>query len=219
MQAYVFDAYGTLLDTVTAARRHAARIGPDWQAFSTLWRTKQFEYAWVRSLAGDAHHVDFSRVVDDALTFAAARHGIADPALLAELRESFEHLDAFADSRPNLERLRGAGARLVVLSNGTPAQLPGQLRAGGLDGLFEAVLSVEAAGVFKPDPRVYRLAVTQLGMEPGAIGFVSSNPWDAFGAHAFGFRVFWVNRTGQPEEYGLGRKATVLSDLSGLRAG
>ena len=185
LPAFVFDAYGTLLDTVSACRDHAERLGPHWQDFSTLWRNKQFEYSWVRSLAGDAQHVDFARVVDDALNFAAARHRIGDVALLAELRDSFERLEAFADARPTLERLRNAGARLAVLSNGTPSQLPRQLHAGGLDGLFEAVLSVEAAGVFKPDPRVYRLSTMRLGLAPASIGFVSSNPWDAFGAHAF----------------------------------
>ncbi len=114
--------------------------------------------------------------------------------------------------------MRDAGVGRAILSNGTPSMLPRQLRAAGLENLFDHVLSVEAAGVFKPDPRVYQLAVDRFGFPAAQIGFVSSNAWDAFGAHAFGFPVFWINRKGQPDEYGLHRHATVLPDLSGLPA-
>jgi 2-haloacid dehalogenase len=218
IRALAFDAYGTLLDTVSATRRHAARVGPQWEAFSALWRAKQFEYTWVRSLAGPAQHVDFARIVDDALNFAAASHGVSDTALLAELRDSFERLEAFADAAAVLGALRDAGVARAILSNGTPSMLSRQLAATGLRDLFDHVLSVEAAGVFKPDPKVYQLAVDRFGCTAAEIGFVSSNPWDAFGAYAFGFPVFWINRKQQPDEYGLHRHVTILPDLSGLPA-
>jgi 2-haloacid dehalogenase len=215
MQACLFDAYGTLLDTVSPVRRHAARIGPDWAAFAALWRAKQLEYTWVRSLAGAAH-VDFARVTEDALAFAAARHGLDRP-VQAELRAALHFMEPFPDAVPTLERLRAGGLRLAVLSNGTPEQLARQLGHAGLTALFEAVISVEQAGTFKPDARVYRLASERLALPPDQIGFVSSNPWDAFGASLAGLAVFWVNRAGQPEEYGLATRArAVLADLSAL---
>ncbi len=218
IRAVVFDAYGTLLDTVSATRRHAPRLGEGWEAFGALWRAKQFEYTWTRSLAGAAQHRDFARIVDDALAFAAASHGIRDTALLAELRDGFDHLDAFADVAPALAALRDRGIGRAILSNGTPSMLAHQLRAAKLDGLLDHVLSVEAVGVFKPDPRVYHLAIDRLGVSAGHVAFVSSNAWDVFGAHAFGMRPFWINRKSQPDEYGLRGQVTELGDLSDFPA-
>ena len=218
LSAIAFDAYGTLLDTVSATRRHATRIGPEWERFSQLWRTKQFEYTWVRSLAGPAQHADFARVVDHALAHAAGAHGIADTALLAELRDSFDHLEPFADVIPALRALRERGVRCAILSNGTPSMLAHQLRNAGLETLLDPVISVEEVGIFKPEPRVYAHAETRLGLSGGRLGFVSSNAWDVFGAHAFGLRPFWINRRGQPDEYGLRGRVPEAADLDGLLA-
>ena len=216
--AVVFDAYGTLLDTVSASRRHAARLGLAWEGFSTLWRTKQFEYSWVRSLVGGGHEPDFARIVDDALGYAASAYAISDTALLAELRDAFDHLDVFPEVAAALNELRGKGIGRAVLSNGTPSMLPRQVRAAGLEGLFDHVLSVAPAGAFKPDPRTYRLAVDCLGVPASEIAFVSSNPWDVFGAHSFGFRAVRVNRQSQPDEYGLRGRVIEIGDLSELAA-
>lgn len=216
--AVVFDAYGTLFDTVSAARRHAPRLGDQWQAFSTLWRTKQFEYTWTRSLAGAAQHVDFARVVDDALAYAASAYAIEDPALLAGLRDDFDRLELFADVAPALTALRRRGVTRAILSNGTPSMLIHLTRAAGIDALLDHLLSVEAAGVFKPDPRVYRLAVERLGVAAERIAFVSSNPWDVFGADAFGLRALRLNRDGGQDEYDLRGRVTELADLSELPA-
>jgi 2-haloacid dehalogenase len=214
--AVVFDAYGTILDVHSAMGRHAARLGPDWQALSADWRAKQLEYTWVRSLAGPANHVDFATVTDTALDFVARRRGLDDPALLADLRAAYRALDAYPEVPATLAALREAGIGRAILSNGAPAMLQDGVRAAGIDGLLDAVLSVESAGVFKPDPRVYRLAEDRLGHPAGAMAFVSSNAWDAFGARAAGFRVVWVNRSGQPDEYGLRGTVTELADLAGL---
>jgi 2-haloacid dehalogenase len=212
----VFDAYGTLLDVHAAMARHAARLGPDWQRISAEWRAKQIEYAWVRSLAGPVHHRDFWTLTKEALAFVALRHGIADPTLLADVLAAYRHLDAYSEVPAMLAALRARGVACAILSNGEPAMLAEAVRSAGIADLLDDVLSVEAVGVFKPDPRVYRLAADRFGLAPCDIGFVSSNPWDAFGALGFGFRVFWVNRGGQPDEYGLRDRVTELRDLAAL---
>jgi 2-haloacid dehalogenase len=212
----VFDAYGTLLDVHSAMARHAGRIGPDWQRVSQDWRLKQLEYTWVRSLAGPAHHRDFSVLTDAALAFVAARHGIADAALLADLRAAYRRLDAYPEALLVLAALRAAGRRRAILSNGAPAMLAEGVAAAGLADLLDAVISVEDAGIFKPDPRVYRLATARFGVAPDQVLFVSSNAWDAFGALEFGFSVVWVNRAGQPDEYGLRGRVREVADLSSL---
>jgi 2-haloacid dehalogenase len=214
--AVVYDAYGTLLDVHSAMARHADRLGADWLRLSQDWRAKQLEYTWVCSLAGAGHHRDFSTLTDEALAFVAAKYGIADPVLLADLRAAYRALDAYPEVPAMLRGLRGAGMRTAILSNGDPAMLAESVAAAGLDGLLDAVLSVEAAGVFKPDARVYRLATERFAAETVDIAFVSSNAWDAFGAHEFGFSVVWVNRTKQPDEYRLRGRVTEVADLSGL---
>jgi 2-haloacid dehalogenase len=216
--AAVFDAYGTLLDVHSAMGRQAARLGPDWQLLSQAWRAKQIEYTWVRTLAGPAQHRNFARITDDALAFVAERHGITDQNLLADLRAAYRSLDAYPEVPDLLRDLRDAGVATAILSNGEPHMLAEGVAAAGLTGLLDDVLSVESVGVFKPDPRVYQLAADRFAAAPGRIAFVSSNAWDAFGAHCFGFRVFWINRSRQPDEYGLRTRAHELHDLSALPA-
>ncbi len=212
----VFDAYGTLLDVHSAMARHAARLGPDWPRISQDWRTKQIEYTWVRSLAGPAHHRDFATLTEEALAFVLARHGLADATLLADLRAAYRMLHAYPEALPVLAALRAAGHRTAILSNGEPGMLAEGVASAGLAGVLDAVLSVEDVGVFKPDPRVYGLAVQKFGVAPADILFVSSNAWDAFGALEYGFAVAWVNRAAQPDEYGLHGRVRELPDLSAL---
>ena len=214
LRVAVFDAYGTLLDVHSAMARHAARLGPEWRQISQEWRIKQIEYTWVRSLAGPAQHRDFARLTDEALGVVAASHGIADAALLADIRQAYRRLDAYPEVPAMLTRLRERGVPRAILSNGEPAMLAEAVQAARIDGLLDAVLSVEAVGVFKPDPRVYQLACDRFCVPPAAVAFFSSNAWDAFGAHVFGFRVFRVNRGGQPDEYGLRGAVAELTDLA-----
>jgi len=216
IRAVIFDAYGTLLDVHAAMSRHAARLGPDWQQISADWRTKQIEYTWVRSLAGPAQHRDFWHLTEEALAWTAARHGIADAALLADVLLAYRHLDPYPEVPPVLRLLRDKGLPRAILSNGEPVMLRDAVHSAGLDHLLDAVLSAESVGIFKPDPKVYQLAGKQFGLAGSQMAFVSSNPWDAFGAHAFGFKVFWINRIGAPAEYGLHGNVTELSDLSTL---
>jgi 2-haloacid dehalogenase len=214
--AVIFDAYGTLLDVHAAMARHAARIGPHWPAVSADWRTKQLEYTWVRSLAGPDHHRHFWRLTEEALAWAAARHGLSDPALLTDVLLAYRQLDAYPEVPDVLARLGGMGIQRAILSNGEPGMLGAAVRAARIDIGLDAILSVETVGVFKPDPRVYRLAADCFGGDAGAQAFVSSNPWDAFGAASFGFQVFWLNRGHAPAEYDLHTVATELTDLAAL---
>ena len=216
IRAVVFDAYGTLLDVHAAMGRHAARLGPDWQRMSAEWRAKQIEYTWVRSLAGSAHHRDFWTLTQEALAFVAARYNVSDKALLADLLQAYRRLDAYPEAVSVLTALRDRGVARGILSNGEPGMLSDAVRSAGIAELLDHVLSVEDVGVFKPDPRVYRLVTERFGLAAGDIGFVSSNPWDAFGAVSFGFQVYWVNRSGQPDEYGLRGRVTEVTDLSAV---
>ena len=218
VRAYVFDAYGTLLDVHGAMRRHAALLPPDWERISAEWRAKQLEYTWVLSLTGPRHHRDFWQLTQAALDWVCARHGITDPAVRGVLLDAYRALPAYPEVIPTLRALRDRGCRTAVFSNGEPAMLDAALRAAGLDGLLDAVVSVESAGVFKPDPRTYALVTQSLGLAPAEMAFVSSNAWDAQGAVAAGFRVAWCNRASLPDEYGLRAAATVIPDLAALAA-
>lgn len=199
IRACVFDAYGTLFDVHAAVARHAQEIGPQAERLSELWRVKQLEYCWVRSLAGA--YRDFAELTRDALFYAAARCGGLNPALLGRLLAAYETLDAYPDARPALAALKAKGAALAILSNGSPAMLGRAVEAAGLSDLLDATISVDEIGVYKTAPQVYALATARFGVAPDEVSFQSSNRWDIAGAARFGFRTVWVNRTGLPDEY------------------
>ena len=211
---YVFDAYGTLFDVHSAVTRHRDRIGGAAERLSDLWRTKQLEYTWVRALSGA--YADFAALTEQALDFAAARCGGLDPNLRADLLDAYRRLDAYPDVRPALTALRAKGARLAILSNGTPAMLETAVGSAGLDGLFEHVLSVDALRTYKTHADVYRLVDARFGVAREEVSFQSSNRWDIAGAARFGFATVWINRTGQPDEYRDLPPGRVLSSLAGL---
>ena len=214
ISACVFDAYGTLFDVHSAVGRLRARIGGEADALSQLWRSKQLEYTWLRALMG--RHADFWQVTCDALDYALARHQI-DPGPIREpLLQAYLTLDAYPEVPAMLERLRAAGLKRAILSNGEPKMLQAGAQSAGIADLLDAVLSVEEVGVFKPDPRVYRLAVDRLGVAPEAIAFQSSNAWDVNGAATFGLRPVWINRQAAPPERLPGAAEHELRDLSGL---
>ena len=198
VQACVFDAYGTLFDFASAARGCADVLGDGIDRLTALWRDKQLQYTWLRALQGQ--HADFWQVTGDALDFALATLGIDRPGLRGRLMDLYLRLDAFPEVPDVLRHLRNAGMRTAILSNGSPTMLDAVVKTSGLDALLDAVLSVEAVGVYKPHPKVYQLAVDRLAVPAGAIAFQSSNAWDAYAASAFGMRVVWCNRYGaQPE--------------------
>jgi 2-haloacid dehalogenase len=214
--ACIFDAYGTLFDVHSAVVRGGAPLGDKAPAVSALWRQKQLEYTWLRSLMGA--HADFRQVTRDGLDYALAAHDVDDPALADRLMALYLTLEAYADVAACLEALRAAGLATAILSNGEPEMLRAAVSSAGLTALFDAVLSVEEVGIFKPDPRVYQLAVNRLEVPSDRICFVSTNAWDAAGAAFFGFRVAWLNRFGQRLEQLPGAPAAVIGGLDELPA-
>lgn len=197
-EACVFDAYGTLFDLASAVARCDAVPAPNRQALNSLWREKQLQYTWLRSLQGK--HADFWQVTGDALDFALESLGLGAPALREKLMDSYLTLDTFPEVPGILERLKKVGIKTAILSNGTHKMLRAAVSNARIEPFLDAVLSVEEVGVYKPHPKVYQLAVDRLGVERHAIFFVSSNAWDAWAASAFGMRVVWCNRYGQHPE-------------------
>ncbi len=214
IKACVFDAYGTLFDVHSAVGKHRHRMGDLAEPVSILWRTKQLEYTWLRSLMG--HHADFWQVTQDALDFAFDMHGISDHDLRKDLVEAYMQLECYPEVPEALSILKNRGFQRAILSNGTPAMLESAVKNSGLEDLIQQNLSVEVVGIFKPDPRVYQMAVDELNLKPDEIVFQSSNAWDAAGASAFGFKVAWVNRFGQSAERLPGRPDIEIRDLKEL---
>jgi 2-haloacid dehalogenase len=198
IRACVFDAYGTLFDFASAAASCSDVLGDTAARLTQLWRDKQLAYSWLRAVQG--RHADFWQVTGDALDFAMETLELADPALRERLMSLYLTLAPFPEAPDTLRRLRAGGMRMAILSNGSPAMLESLVAAAGFGALFDAVLSVEEAGVYKPHPKVYQLAVDRLGVLAGEITFLSSNGWDAYAASAFGMRVIWCNRYHQPKE-------------------
>ncbi len=196
--ACVFDAYGTLFDVHSAAAKCRAGLGDNADAVSRTWRDKQLQYTWLRSLMG--HYVDFWQVTGDALDYALETHGVDDATLRERLMACYLELAVYPEVKDVLGRLKDAGIKRAILSNGAPNMLDAAVRNAGIEPLLDAVLSVEDVGIFKPHPSVYRLAVDRLGVSAERIAFQSSNAFDVAGAAAFGFRVAWVNRLRQRPE-------------------
>ena len=219
--AVVFDAYGTLLDFNGAVAREGAALGDKAAALSALWRRKQLEYSWLRSLMG--RHADFRQVTGEALDYALAELGIAAPGpqrdgLKERLLAVYDRLQAYPEVPAMLAAIERLGLPSAILSNGAPGMLASAVAAAGLERSLDAVLSVEAAGTFKPHPSVYALATRRFACAPAAIAFISSNGWDIAGAAAFGFHAIWINRAGAPAERLPSGPAATLADLADLPA-
>ena len=218
-QAAVFDAYGTLFD-VGGALREAAAAEPeapwaaDWQGLAQIWRQKQLEITWLRAAAG--RHAHFETVTADALDWTLVRAGLSDRSLRDRLLGLYATLPPFPEARAAVEGVRAKGAATAILTNATPAMIGGLLEASGMAPLFDAVLTVEEAGVYKPHPSVYALATARFDCGPGDILFVSANGWDAAGASGFGFRVAWINRAGLPTDPLWARPTWTLPSLATL---
>ncbi|MCR9255156.1 MAG: haloacid dehalogenase type II [Alphaproteobacteria bacterium] len=214
--ACVFDAYGTLLDFNSAVDRCRDEIGGKADKLSELWRQKQIQYTWLRGMMG--RHQDFWQVTGDALDFSMEAVGLDDPAVRRKLMAVYRTLDCFPEVPAVLRRLKEAGLKTAILSNGEPSMLEDAVRHNGLEDLLDEILSVESVGVFKPAPAVYQLAVDRLDVSRERISFQTSNAWDAAGAGHFGFKIAWCNRYGQPmERLGTMPEATI-STLSELPA-
>jgi 2-haloacid dehalogenase len=210
-QALLLDAYGTIWDTHSVVQRCDSFWPGKGVQLSQLWRSKQLEYTWLRSLMG--LYVPFSQVTKDALIFAAGALKLAISGEQTEtLMAEYLKLAPYPDAAGALERLNGR--RLAILTNGSPDMIGPLVEHSGFE--FDAVLSVDEAKIFKPAPASYQVALKRFGGAPGDFAFVTSNCWDAMGAKSFGFRVYWINRLGAPVD-GLGfQPDAILKSLADL---
>jgi 2-haloacid dehalogenase len=213
IQTFIFDAYGTLFDPFSVESRCEKFFPGHGAAVSRLWRAKQLEYTWLRSLMG--RYEDFWKVTRDALIFACRSLKLAPKdSGLDELMATYLTLGTYSDVAPGLEALSRLPLR--ILSNGSPRMLEAVVANAGLQKMFTGVLSVDAVRIYKPNPAVYQMALLKADLPKEDIGFVSSNFWDICGAGAFGFRTFWLNRSGAiPEELDF-RPTTIVRSLSEL---
>ncbi len=216
IKACVFDAYGTLFDVHSAVNKRRARIGEDADRMSQLWRRKQLEYTWLRSLMGA--YADFWQITGDALDYAMETYGLADEALRDDLMRAYLDLDCFPEVRDTLTVLKARHLKIALLSNGTRRMIEAVVHGAGLAHLVDEIYTVDDLSIYKPHAGVYRLACERLDVSPEAISFQSANAWDASGAAYFGFRVVWINRAGQKPERLPGRLDAELATLADLPA-
>ena len=206
LKAVVFDAYGTLYDIQSVADITEEAFPGYGDLITQVWRIKQLEYSWLRSLM--RRYQDFAVVTRDSLAYTLRALGLQyDEETFGRIINKYLHLDLYPDALPALSALKDR--TLAILSNGSPDMLNALVANTGLDRVLAATLSVDAHKVFKPSPEAYSLIEEHLGVKPADVLFVSSNPWDACGAKAFGFNVAWIERV-TPEAMAL---ACVKSDL------
>jgi 2-haloacid dehalogenase len=210
----VFDAYGTLFDFNSAVARHRDVVGPRADQLSELWRSKQIQYTWLRSLMGV--YDPFWTVTREALDHSMAALGIDGSAIADSLMTAYRSLSAFPEVPAMLDAIAAMGLRTAILSNGDPGMLQDAVRHAGLDGRFEALLSVDDVRIYKVAPPAYQLVLDRLDVAANEVCFLSSNCWDAHGAATFGFDVAWVNRANAPDDRLPGRIAAELRDLAAL---
>ena len=206
IKAVVFDAYGTLYDIQSVAAVTEQAFPGYGEIITQVWRIKQLEYTWLRSLM--RRYEDFSVITRDSLSYTLRCLGLKhDPAVFERIMEKYLHLDLYPDALAALAALRGR--KLAILSNGSTGMLTALVRNSGLDRVLDATISIDSQRIFKPSPDAYTLIESRLGVPPAEVLFVSSNPWDACGAKAFGLNVAWIERV-TPEAMAL---ACVKSDV------
>ncbi len=211
----VFDAYGTLFDMASPVARQQSILGEKAADVAKLWRAKQLEYTWVRSLIGV--HADFWKVTREALDFTLEALAISEAGLPDELMTDVLKLDMYSDVLLALQALRTKGKRLAILSNGSPSMLDSLVRHAGLEKIFEQVLSVEDVGIYKPSRRVYRLAMQKFSIHDApSVCFVSANGWDAHSAAQFGFQAVRLKRSIVPDDRLPGILSAVVTSLDQL---
>jgi len=206
VRAVAFDLL-TIFDPRGVERRVAALVGEN-PAFAKTWKTRLFEYCWLRSAAGQ--YVDFDHLVRDSLVHAAEAHRVSmTDGVRAQLEASFTELSPWPDAPAALRDLRARGLRLAPLANFTPRAIEALVARAGLRDVFEALLSTDQARTYKPDPRAYALAETSFGLPRAEIAFAAFGGWDTAGARWYGYPTFWVNRLGATPEQ------LVAADASG----
>jgi 2-haloacid dehalogenase len=206
IKAVVFDAYGTLYDIQSVAAVTEDAFPGYGELITQVWRIKQLEYTWLRSLM--RRYQDFSDITRDSLVYTLRVLGLSyDNAAFERIMEKYLHLDLYADAMAALVAMQDR--KLAILSNGSTGMLNALVANSGLDRVLDATISIDSRKIFKPAPDAYGLIEITLGVPPAEVLFISSNPWDACGAKAFGLNVAWIERV-TPEAMAL---ACVASDL------
>ena len=190
-KAVVFDAYGTLFDVNSAAKRCKDKIGTKWETFANFWRTTQLEYTWLRSLM--KRHKNFWEITEDSLDKSMRVFNI-NKNMKNELLNLYKILSPYPEVRKVLENLKKKNFKLAILSNGTPALLNELVSSNKLNNLFDDLFSVEEVKVYKPDSRVYEIPVKKYNIKIREITFLSANTWDVSGGGNYGYNAVWVNR-------------------------
>ena len=191
IKAIIFDAYGTLFDVNSAAKKCKDKIGDKWESFANFWRTTQLEYTWLRSLM--KRHKDFWQITEDSLDKSIKTFNI-DPSMKNELLNLYKVLSPFKEVPETLKMLKKNNFKLAILSNGTPSLLNELVKSNNLDDIFDDLFSIEEVGIFKPDSKVYDLPIKKYKIEKNEVAFLSANTWDVSGGGNYGFNSIWVNR-------------------------
>ena len=191
IKAIIFDAYGTLFDVNSAAEKCKEKLGDKWEGFANYWRTTQLEYTWLRSLM--KRHKDFWQITEDSLDKSMNFYNI-DNSMRSELLNLYKVLSPFTEVRDALNKLKQSNYKLAILSNGTPDLLNELVVSNQLKDIFDDIFSVEEAGIFKPDSKVYDLPINKYNIEKNEVLFLSANTWDVSGAGNYGYNTVWVNR-------------------------
>ena len=198
IKACIFDAYGTLFDFNSAVDLCSKDIGDKSEELSNIWRQKQIQYTWLRSMMNK--YADFWQVTGDALDYAMSAVSIKNEPLQKNLMQLYKELEIFPEVNEVLNNIKNENLKIAILSNGTQEMLFNAINHSNLNRLIDMVISVDEIGVYKPSPKVYQLAINKLKLNPEEICFISSNAWDAHGASSFGFKVIWINRYQLPHE-------------------
>jgi len=191
IKAIIFDAYGTLFDVNSAAEKCKDKIGDKWEDFTNYWRTTQLEYTWLRSLMN--RHKDFWQVTEDSLDKSMKAFKI-DPSMKNELLDLYKILSTFPEVKEVLQNLKKKDYKLAILSNGTPTLLNELVASNNLDNIFDDIFSIEEAGIYKPNLKVYDLPIKKYQIKKDEVAFLSANTWDVSGGGNYGYSAIWVNR-------------------------
>ena len=212
-KAVVFDAYGTLFDVNSAAKKCKNKIGDKWEMFANFWRTTQLEYTWLRSLM--KRHKDFWEITEDSLDKSMSVYNI-DKSLRDELLNLYKVLSPYPEVEEVLKSLKKKNLKLCILSNGTPELLNELVSSNNLKNLFDKIFSIEEVKVYKPDPRVYELPIKKFNIQPKEITFLSANTWDVSGGGNYGYNSIWVNRNNSQFDFLDYQPKNEISNLSHL---
>jgi len=191
IKAIIFDAYGTLFDVNSAAKKCKGKIGDKWEGFANYWRTTQLEYTWLRSLMN--RHKDFWQVTEDSLDKSMQAFKI-DSSMRNELLDLYKVLSTFPEAKEVLNKLKKKNYKLAILSNGTPSLLKELVKSNNLDNIFDDIFSIEEFKTYKPDPKVYNIPIKKYQIQKNEVAYLSANTWDVSAGGNYGFNPVWINR-------------------------